>query len=90
MAQAVALQSEILLKDVVSIDTLWVDAHKSQDRYQTSYFSRLQELIEAAKRKQSNQQAVGPRQPETAVNEGAAEAMKTKKKKDHNRNINEG
>lgn len=56
MAQAVALQSEILAKDLTSIDALWVDAHRSQERYQASYSARLNELIEASKRKQSQQQ----------------------------------
>ena len=53
MAQAVVLQAEILAKDVSAIDALWVDTLKNQERFQFSYSTKLHELVEAIKRRQS-------------------------------------
>lgn len=53
MAQAVILQAEILAKDVSAIDVLWIDALKNQERFQLSYSSKIHELFEAVKRRQT-------------------------------------
>nr|CAG4641488.1 EOG090X01SN [Eurycercus lamellatus] len=106
MAQAVALQSEILAKDIASIDTLWVDAHRSQERYQVSYLARVHELIEVAKRKQQNNgssngatsRSAGPastfsaREPTSnAAQENESSNEETAgKNKNYNKGINEG
>ena len=84
MAQAVALQSEILAKDVSSIEALWMDAHRSQERYQTSYSARLHELIEAVKsRKNPSASVATGQQPPSSK-------QSTRKTKDHHKDINEG
>jgi len=51
MAQAVVLQSDILAKDLSSIDTFWTDSLRTQERYQTSYSSQIHEVVENIKRK---------------------------------------
>ena len=55
MAQAIVLQTEILGKDVLAISSLWVDALRSQERYQVSYLSKIHELIDSSKRQRQNQ-----------------------------------
>lgn len=88
MAQAIALQSEILAKDVSSIQSLWVDAHRSQERYQASYSARLNELIESLKRKQP----ASPSSVQAAVSDPADQKGKQPMKatKDYHKDINEG
>ena len=64
MAQAIVLQTEILGKDVLAISSLWVDALRSQERYQVSYLSKIHELIDSSKRQRQNQvnaSTAGPR-----------------------------
>jgi len=51
MAQAVVLQSDILAKDLASIDIFWTDSLLQQERYQASYSSQIHEVVENIKRK---------------------------------------
>lgn len=54
MAQAVVLQTEILAKDVSTLELLWGEVSKNQERLQASYFSKLTELLEVLKGKSNN------------------------------------
>lgn len=85
MAQAVVLQSEILAKDVSSIDALWVDALKNQERFQFSYSAKIHELVEAVKRRQSF-----PIIGEIASAEPKVTADEVTDCKYNHRNINQG
>nr|CAG4649122.1 EOG090X01SN [Scapholeberis mucronata] len=54
MAQAVVLQTEILSKDVSTLEVLWEEVSKNQERLQASYFSKLTELLDVLKGKHNN------------------------------------
>lgn len=84
MAQAVVLQTEILAKDVSAVDTIWVDAIKSQERNQLSYTTKTYEIVEAVKKKKNFQGETVHSEPKVAVADRLIDG------KFNNRNINEG
>ena len=59
MAQAVVLQTEILANDVSAVDVIWMEVLKNQERLQSSYHSKTNELVDTFKRRQSERGSGG-------------------------------
>lgn len=82
MAQAIVLQEEILAKDISTIDVLWVDSLKNQERLQLSYNAKIHEIIEGIKRRQTCKGETKPLQPKCTD--------ETADSSSNRRNINQG